>query len=58
MRAFCKMDFIEMEKRVFAMQATGQPVPMDGNDPFPSKYGRPFTESEKQWYRILFKNIK
>lgn len=52
------MDFTEMEKRVFAMQAKGQPVPMDGNDPFPSKYGRPFTESEKQWYRIIFKNIK
>lgn len=52
------MNFSEMEKRVFAMQAKGQPVPMDGNDPFPSKYGRPFTESEKHWYRILFGNHK
>lgn len=50
--------FSEMEKMVFAMQAKGQPVPMDGKDPFPSKYGRPFTESEKHWYRNLFGNIK
>lgn len=52
------MNFSEMEKMVFAMQATGKPVPVDGNDPFPSKYGRPFTETEKHWYNILFGNHK
>ena len=52
------MDFSQMEKMVFAMQAAGKPLTVDGKDPFPSKYGRPFTESEKHWYRILFGNIK
>jgi len=52
------VSFSEMEKRVFAMQATGKPVPVDGGDPFPSKYGRPFTETEKHLYRVLFGNNK
>lgn len=52
------MNFSEMEKMVFAMQATGKSVPVDGNDPFSSKYGRPFTETEKHWYNILFGNHK
>lgn len=52
------MNFSEMEKRVFAMQAAGMPIPVDGKDPFPSKYGRPFTESEKRLYRNLFGNHK
>lgn len=46
------MNFSEMEKRVFAMQAKGQPVPMDGNDPFPSKYGRPFTGLKPEAHRL------
>jgi hypothetical protein len=52
------MDFTEMEIRVFAMQAAGMRISVDGKDPFPSKYGKPFTESEKRLYQILFKNIK
>lgn len=52
------MNFGDMEKRVFALQAMGKPIPADGKDPFASKYGRPFTESEKHWHRILFGNIK
>lgn len=55
---FSEMDFSEMEKMVFAMQAAGMPIPVDGRDPFPSKYGRPFTETEKRWYNILFGNHK
>jgi len=52
------MSFSEMEKRVLTLQSMGKPVPMDGGDPFLSKYGRPFTETEKHWYCILFGNAK
>lgn len=49
-----EMSFSEVEKMVFTMKSMGKPIPVDGTDPFPSKYGRPFTEMEKHWYRILF----
>lgn len=52
------MDFSKMEKMVFAVQAAGMPITVDGKDPFPSKYGRPFTETEKHLYRVLFGNHK
>lgn len=31
------MNFSEMEKRVFALQAAGMQIPVDGKDPFPLK---------------------